>query len=357
MPPSLTLERKQLPLLDFALTGEGAGTFIGLASTYEVDSYGDQVMPGAYADTLPKFLQDGFVAWGHDDRIPVAYPTRAYEDDRGLWVEAAFHGTPEAQQARQIAVERQAAGKRTGLSIGYYTKRAEMGSDGIRRLLAVDLVEVSLVMSPAADNARVSGVKASDTELKPFENEHACRLADPSQYDRFRRANGDREHEGKRYDVIYGHVRDGDTWEAQAFRYPRDTWSAEAARSHCASHDGTFEAASEAAGKGGCRCITPDDWLDYDTHAAQIQDFIDRTRQGAEKRVKEGRAISTARRARMATVSGELRKAADEIDAMLAETAPPERDKAAGYDPRLALALRVARLRRHGVHLESAPCP
>jgi len=31
----------------------------------------------------------------------------------------------------------------------------------------------------------------------------------------------------------------------QAYRYPKDTWDAGEAGSHCEAHDGTFEAASE----------------------------------------------------------------------------------------------------------------
>lgn len=94
-------------------------------------------------------------------------------------------------------------------------------------------------------------------------------------------------------------------------------------------------------------------WLDYGEQAKQLEEFLERTRQGAALRLKEGRAISAARRTRMASVSGELRKAADDIDALLTETAPPEKS-APGFDARLALQLRAARLRRHGVVLEGA---
>ena len=80
--------------------------------------------------------------------------------------------------------------------------------------------------------------------LKPYPSEHACRLAEPSTMDRFRRQNGAQEHDGKKYDVIYGHVKSSGKWVQQAYRYPKDTWSADAAAAHCKSHDGSFEAAS-----------------------------------------------------------------------------------------------------------------
>lgn len=68
--------------------------------------------------------------------------------------------------------------------------------------------------------------------------------------------------------------------------------------------------------------------LSYDDHFARLQvavsEFGERTRSRIETWRKEGRAISTARRTRMEGVSGSLRSAADEIDAMLEETAPKE---------------------------------
>ena len=55
----------------------------------------------------------------------------------------------------------------------------------------------------------------------------------------------EREHEDKTYRVIFGKPKDGDGSLEQAYRYPKDTWSEEAARSHCQEHDGTFEAAEK----------------------------------------------------------------------------------------------------------------
>jgi hypothetical protein len=77
---------------------------------------------------------------------------------------------------------------------------------------------------------------------KPYPNEHACRLKDPGQYARFRR--GTRDHEGKKFSVIWGVKQDG-TVEEQAYRYPKDAWAEGEARAHCKSHNGiSFEPAS-----------------------------------------------------------------------------------------------------------------
>jgi HK97 family phage major capsid protein/HK97 family phage prohead protease len=84
------------------------------------------------------------------------------------------------------------------------------------------------------------------SEKRPYANEHACRLNEPGQYDRFARKNCEIKHNGKCVDVIYG-IKKGKS-EIQAYRYPKKTWDADDARAHCKSHDGKFEAAAEEKG-------------------------------------------------------------------------------------------------------------
>ena len=82
---------------------------------------------------------------------------------------------------------------------------------------------------------------------KPFPSEHSCRLLPPVADAKTRRSNGAQEHEGKKYDVIY-QLQKG-KWVQQAYRYPKENWTAEQASAHCKSHDGSFAAAT--SGKGG----------------------------------------------------------------------------------------------------------
>lgn len=93
--------------------------------------------------------------------------------------------------------------------------------------------------------------------------------------------------------------------------------------------------------------------LPFDLHSDNVRvavaEWLDRVRSGSDLRTKEGRAISTARRTRMAAVSGSLRESADEIEAMLEETAPP---KAAIH---IGLELRRRRLERHGITIGATP--
>jgi hypothetical protein len=79
----------------------------------------------------------------------------------------------------------------------------------------------------------------------PYPGEHSCRLIEPIKGAPTKRKNGDREHNGKKYDVIYQQQKG--KWEDQAFRYPKETWKADEARNHCKSHNGIlFEPASDA---------------------------------------------------------------------------------------------------------------
>jgi len=78
----------------------------------------------------------------------------------------------------------------------------------------------------------------------PYKNEHSCRLEEPIDGAPTRRRNGDREHQGKKYDVIYQQHADH-KWHDQAYRYPTRTWTASEARSHCDEHDGEFHPADD----------------------------------------------------------------------------------------------------------------
>jgi HK97 family phage major capsid protein len=76
---------------------------------------------------------------------------------------------------------------------------------------------------------------------KPSKENHVCAVG-KGDYDKYR--SGSREHDGKTYTIRYGRKRGTDEWEDYEYFYSVDTWTAAEARSHCKSHDGTFEAAT-----------------------------------------------------------------------------------------------------------------
>jgi HK97 family phage prohead protease len=155
------MERKWFPFT-FTKADPDTGSFEGYASTFgNVDEQGDVVIPGAFAATIPQFLERGFISDAHQADQPIGYPTDAREDGRGLFIAGKFHGTDRAQTVRIFSRERVLAGKEMGLSIGYRIPDggATVRGDGVRELHVLELVEVALTIMPANVEALVTGVK------------------------------------------------------------------------------------------------------------------------------------------------------------------------------------------------------
>lgn len=180
----------------------GYGGFTGYASVFNVvDSYGDIVRAGAYADCLKDFVRDGWLAVGHEwGTLGVGFIADAREDHYGLMVDAAFHSTKEAQDARTVVRERKAAGKSVSLSIGYRVPnggRVEL-DDGTYDLLKVDLKEISVVPCPANALATITSAKSGSRAGLPFaDHSDAVRVAVEEFVVRARAIAGLRAKEGR----------------------------------------------------------------------------------------------------------------------------------------------------------------
>lgn len=87
----------------------------------------------------------------------------------------------------------------------------------------------------------------------PYPSEHACRIKDPKDFeqDSFRRISQKTE-DGKRIDLIIGKLKGESDTTVQAFRYPKDEWTAEEARDHCKAHDGILFEPAEGEENGIC---------------------------------------------------------------------------------------------------------
>ncbi len=112
-------------------SGEGAGSFEGLANAFfNVDSYGDIVCKGAFSESLPAFLKDGFIGGiNHDWDEPIGKPTDAYEVENGLYIKAMLSKIDDAQNARTLMQE----GILRKMSIGFRTLASEeVDGDGAR---------------------------------------------------------------------------------------------------------------------------------------------------------------------------------------------------------------------------------
>lgn len=172
--------------IKFAAT-EGATAaemmFSGYGAVFgNVDSYGDVIQPGAFADTLAAahksgqypamLLQHGGWGLGADDMTPIGIWTSLAEDGHGLKVEGKLADTPRGREAYALLkmTPRPAI---DGLSIGYIAKEWAQRSkpeEPRRTLKKVDLMEVSLVTFPANGKARIASVKSgADFSEREFE--------------------------------------------------------------------------------------------------------------------------------------------------------------------------------------------
>ncbi|MFN4101418.1 MAG: HK97 family phage prohead protease [Pararhodobacter sp.] len=129
----------------------------GYASVFGVrDRGGDVVMPGAYAASLTRLAAaKGRVRmlWQHDQGQPIGVWDEVAEDAHGLRVRGRL--LTDVAKGREAAAL-MAAGAVDGLSIGYRTVRAEKLPEGGRRLIELELWEVSLVTFPMLPVARVA---------------------------------------------------------------------------------------------------------------------------------------------------------------------------------------------------------
>lgn len=147
-------------------TGDGAAVFEGYASVFGgVDSYGDTIEKGAYADTIKNRRYPPLMLYQHWSDNVIGKWLSMSEDDTGLKVRGEF--TPGHSLAQDVyaSMKHEAI---TGLSIGYRVPKggALEGDDGTRVLKKIELIEVSVVARPADDNARISMVKSEIDEIQ-----------------------------------------------------------------------------------------------------------------------------------------------------------------------------------------------
>ena len=151
------------------------GAFEGYASLFEtVDQARDVVSPGAFEKSLAAWAAKGrlpALLWQHDAGEPIGIWRQMLEDARGLYVAGRLFvdDIPRARQAYALMK----AGGLSGLSIGFRTVEAAFDERArVRRLVEVELMEVSLVTFPALEGARVGAVKTAGriATIREFES-------------------------------------------------------------------------------------------------------------------------------------------------------------------------------------------
>jgi len=146
------------------------GFFSGYASVFGgIDSYGDTVLPGAYGETLKSRKRPVQMRWNHYGDV-IGKWLRIEEDDKGLYVEGEL--TPGHSKAQDVYASLK-HGAVSGLSIGYRSVKSVANDHGGVDLHEIDLVEISVVESPADLAATVDDVKSTIeqiTSLKEVES-------------------------------------------------------------------------------------------------------------------------------------------------------------------------------------------
>lgn len=175
--------------------------------------------------------------------------------NKGIIAQTQFydgsHLTPADNTGRRL-YEKNKQGYFTSWSIGFDIIDYENRGKGrlIKKWVLLEYSQVAIGMNAEAQTItedkdlfdlclKTKYVIKENSEEKPYVNEHACRLQDPSQYKNFARIK--RKHNEKEYSIIIGE-KDGE-WEEQAYRYNIDIWKKEEAEEHCKNHNGKFEPA------------------------------------------------------------------------------------------------------------------
>lgn len=145
------------------------GRFSGYASVFgNVDGGWDVVAKGAFTKTLKAIKESGDplpALWQHRSSEPVGGFDVLAEDDHGLKVEGFLLKDEVTRAAEAYAFMKRRVVK--GMSIGYIVRKDSWDEKtGIRTLIEVDLVEISVVTFPMNEEATIDSVKSMERTLK-----------------------------------------------------------------------------------------------------------------------------------------------------------------------------------------------
>ena len=244
---------KKFIISDAKVLDERLGIVEAYVNTMGVRDYdGDVIDPNAFNSSLVEPIHIPVLA-GHDHgsivgKVLEAHPHHIGGEEYKLF--ARMQMNLETQGGRE-AFSNIAGGFVREWSVGFNIPSADAvvydrgGQKAIRRIMALDWVEVSSVIRGASPATGTIAAKSADmaAEEKPYPNEHACRMREPGDFEIFR--NREEEADGKTIRVIYGQEKGTDEWDIQSYRMPTSDWSEAEARGYCSDHDGIkFEPAT-----------------------------------------------------------------------------------------------------------------
>ena len=138
------------------------GAFEGYASVFGIVDEGmDMVERGAFGKSIGSGRKVKML-WQHDRQKVIGVWDEVKEDERGLFVSGRLlKGVAQAEEAMVLM----RAGAIDSMSIGYRTIEAiPEGGGRIRKLMEVELHEISLVTFPMLPDAKVTAMKSVTTE-------------------------------------------------------------------------------------------------------------------------------------------------------------------------------------------------
>lgn len=149
--------------------GTDAGEFEAVVATYDLDSYGDKIIPGAFKDTLAEWKAKGDpipVIWSHmsyDPDMHLGVVEDAEERDAGLWV----RGRLDLDQPKAAQVYRLMKGRRvTQFSFAYDVLEGawieEKDADPYYELRKLKLYEVGPTLIGVNQETELLAVKSAD---------------------------------------------------------------------------------------------------------------------------------------------------------------------------------------------------
>jgi len=176
--------RKTTVLEAKATTTTDQGEFTAIAAAYTVDRVKDQIVYGAFQDTIAAWKASGKqipLHWNHmgdaSNIIGSINPqTMTEQKDVGLYVEGKLD--LEDSATAKEAWRSMKAG-RMSLSFGYVVTKARMRKDDVQELEALDLFEISIVPNPANADTRVLSLKSNATTCETCGQTLAGRKSDP----------------------------------------------------------------------------------------------------------------------------------------------------------------------------------
>jgi HK97 family phage prohead protease len=178
------MERNEFKFAAEALDAR-TGKFAGYGAVFgNIDTHGDLIEPGAFAQTIAewkarasfptmKLMHGTGVNPFSGSDLPIGKWLDMREDTRGLFMEGKISGLNTETGKYHYALMED--GALNGLSIGYKTRKSQPGN-GVevkRRLLDVNLREVSLVPEGSNDQALVTELKAA-RQLEDFKDRFAA---------------------------------------------------------------------------------------------------------------------------------------------------------------------------------------